>query len=149
MLIYAILLAALICLSRAQELLSVLAQQPSLSQFSSYLQKYPDLVETLNSGTFTGDDAHSQGCGFTANHWKSWLLATLLTNTTYANVTGGQRVKCTTIDGKPTVISGVQAASHIIHADVIFLGGLVHIIDEVLAIPLWVLGHGPRLDSTI
>ena len=77
MLSYAILLALFGCLSWAQELLSLLAQQPSLSRFSSYLQKYPDLVETLDGGTFTGDDAHPRGSGFAANNQKTWLLATL------------------------------------------------------------------------
>lgn len=65
-----------------------------------------------------------------------FLTPTLLTNTPYADVTGGQWVKCTTVDGKPAVLSGVQAASDITHADVIFLRGLVHIIDVVLTIPL-------------
>ena len=55
MLLYVFLLAALLRLLWAQELLSVLAEQPSLSQFTSFLQRYPDLVKQLNENKFTSE----------------------------------------------------------------------------------------------
>ena len=42
--------------------------------------------------------------------------ATLLSNPVYSNVTGGQRVELTSVNGKPTILSGVKAASHVVHA---------------------------------
>ena len=42
--------------------------------------------------------------------------ATLLSNPVYSNVTGGQRVELTSVNGKPTVLSGVKDASHVVQA---------------------------------
>jgi hypothetical protein len=62
--------------------------------------------------------------------------ATLLTNNNYTNVTGGQRVELTLIEDKTTILSGVKAESHLKEADIFFQGGLIHIIDSVLSIPI-------------
>jgi len=66
----------------------------------------------------------------------SQLVPTLLTNTSYTNVTGGQRVELLEQDGQPIFLSAVQAESKISHGDVLYVGGLVHIVDSVLQIPL-------------
>lgn len=61
---------------------------------------------------------------------------TLLTNATYANVTGGQVVKAQSAsDGGVVFTSGLLQESRVATADVEFDGGLVHIIDSVLTIP--------------
>jgi uncharacterized surface protein with fasciclin (FAS1) repeats len=62
--------------------------------------------------------------------------ATLLTNNNYTNVTGGQRVELTLIEDRTTILSGVKAESHLEEADILFQGGLIHIIDSVLSIPI-------------
>ena len=62
--------------------------------------------------------------------------ATLLTNASYTNVTGGQVVELTTINGKPTIVSGIKAESSITTPDIFFLGGLIHAISDVLTIPI-------------
>lgn len=60
---------------------------------------------------------------------------TLLTNATYANVTGGQVVKAQTEGSNVVFTSGLLAKSHVSTADVTFSGGVVHIIDSVLTVP--------------
>ncbi|KAI7783601.1 beta-ig-h3 fasciclin [Diaporthe eres] len=60
---------------------------------------------------------------------------TLLTNSTYTNVTGGQVVKAETEDNSVVFTSGLLRQSRVATADVTFTGGIVHIIDSVLTIP--------------
>lgn len=61
---------------------------------------------------------------------------TLLTNSTYTNVTGGQVVKAAMDDGGNVVFTtGLLSESVVTTADVAFTGGVVHIIDKVLTIP--------------
>jgi uncharacterized surface protein with fasciclin (FAS1) repeats len=62
--------------------------------------------------------------------------ATLLNNPLYANVTGGQRVEMMLENGAPTVLSGLKAPSHLLQPDILFQGGLIHILDSVLTIPV-------------
>ena len=63
--------------------------------------------------------------------------ATLLTNPLYANVTGGQRVEMMLSENnEPTILSGLKKASHIVTPNIFYQGGLIHIIDSVLTIPL-------------
>lgn len=61
---------------------------------------------------------------------------TLLTNATYTNVTGGQVVKAQAMNGGVAFTSGLLKQSHVTTADVTFSGGVVHIIDSVLTIPV-------------
>ncbi|KAG8159393.1 hypothetical protein KVR01_011054 [Diaporthe batatas] len=61
---------------------------------------------------------------------------TLLTNSTYTNVTGGQVVKAETEDNSVVFTSGLLRQSRVATADVTFTGGIVHIIDSVLTIPM-------------
>lgn len=61
---------------------------------------------------------------------------TLLTNATYTNVTGGQVVKAQSANGGVVFTSGLLAESHVTTADVTFTGGVVHIIDSVLTVPV-------------
>lgn len=60
---------------------------------------------------------------------------TLLSNTSYTNVTGGQVVQAQAMDGGVMITSGLLRESHVTTADVSFDGGVVHIIDSVLTIP--------------
>ncbi|KAJ4423308.1 hypothetical protein N0V82_002035 [Gnomoniopsis sp. IMI 355080] len=61
---------------------------------------------------------------------------TLLTNATFTNVTGGQVVKAQAVNGGVTFTSGLLKTSNVSTADVTFSGGVVHIIDSVLTIPV-------------
>lgn len=65
----------------------------------------------------------------------SQFIPTLLNNTFYTNVTGGQRVELVDSNG-PVVLSALKAESRIIQRDIFYVGGLIHIIDNGLQIPL-------------
>jgi uncharacterized surface protein with fasciclin (FAS1) repeats len=62
--------------------------------------------------------------------------ATLLSNTSYTNVTGGQRVEMMLDNDQPAIVSGIKAMSRIVRPDIFFIGGLIHVIDSVLTIPV-------------
>ncbi|KAE8450835.1 hypothetical protein EG329_005748 [Mollisiaceae sp. DMI_Dod_QoI] len=64
------------------------------------------------------------------------FLPTLLTNTTFTNVTGGQVVGGV-LNGKTVqLMSGLKEMSTVTTADIMFTGGIIHIIDTVLTLPL-------------
>lgn len=67
---------------------------------------------------------------------KAAFAPTLLTNTMYTNVTGGQVVEGVAKDGGVSIFSGGRAESKVSTADVTFDGGVVHVIDTVLTIPM-------------
>lgn len=60
---------------------------------------------------------------------------TLLSSQTYVNITGGQRIHLSLQDSKPTVLSGLKAASQLVESDIFYRAGFVHVIDSVLTIP--------------
>lgn len=65
----------------------------------------------------------------------SQFIPSLLTNTSYANVTGGQVVGARLDDTSVELISGLLSESEVTTADVAFTGGVIHVIDSVLTIP--------------
>ncbi|KAF2687184.1 FAS1 domain-containing protein [Lentithecium fluviatile CBS 122367] len=65
----------------------------------------------------------------------SAFVPTLLTNETYANVTGGQVVEAVTIGNETVFYSGLLQNATVSQANVNFTGGVVHIIDRVLTLP--------------
>ncbi|KAK5084133.1 hypothetical protein LTR70_007886 [Exophiala xenobiotica] len=153
-------------LAHAQDVLTVLGEQDGISQFTDILSQYTDLVDYLNTGVHTllvpTDSAIAQAKSSMPDVFAdnsntrtlveyhilkdthpsatfsntSQLVPTLLTNTSCTNVTGGQRVELLERDGQPIFRSAVQAESKISHGDVLYVGGLVHIVDSVLQIPL-------------
>jgi len=66
----------------------------------------------------------------------STFVPTLLTNETYTNVTGGQVVNAVAIGGNVTFYSGLQQNVSVVMADVNFTGGVIHVIDGLLALPV-------------
>jgi len=60
---------------------------------------------------------------------------TLLTNMTYANVTGGQVVGAKLNGTEVNIFSGLLQSSTVTTADLNFTGGVIHVIDEVLTLP--------------
>jgi uncharacterized surface protein with fasciclin (FAS1) repeats len=66
----------------------------------------------------------------------SAFVPTLLTNPQYTNVTGGQVVQAVERDGNVTFFSGLLANSTVSQADVNFTGGVIHIIDRLLVLPV-------------
>jgi len=65
----------------------------------------------------------------------SAFIPTLLTNSSYANVTGGQVVESILGHGNVSVISGLLQNSTVVQADQNFTGGTIHVINKVLTIP--------------
>jgi uncharacterized surface protein with fasciclin (FAS1) repeats len=63
------------------------------------------------------------------------FVPTLLSNATYANVTGGQRVEAMAMNDTVSFYSGFRAQSNVTKADLNFTGGVIHIINRVLTIP--------------
>ncbi|OHF03803.1 fasciclin domain-containing protein [Colletotrichum orchidophilum] len=63
------------------------------------------------------------------------FIPTLLTNETYTNVTGGQRVQAQTVDGNVTFYSALRENSTVTAGNVNFTAGTIHIIDKVLSVP--------------
>jgi uncharacterized surface protein with fasciclin (FAS1) repeats len=63
------------------------------------------------------------------------FVPTHLTNSTYANVTGGQRVEVMAMNDTVSFYSGFRAQSNVTKADLNFTGGVIHIINRVLSVP--------------
>ncbi|KIX03418.1 uncharacterized protein Z518_06970 [Rhinocladiella mackenziei CBS 650.93] len=154
------------CLAADQDILTILSQQTDIATFTGILEKFPDLVDILNQGTFSLLVPNDQAIAlYNADNpqleqdednlraivlyhitngthpsatfgLQPLFVPTLLTNSSYTNVTGGQVVEIASQDNKPTVVSGVKAVSHVVEADIFYIGGLIHIIDTVLTIPI-------------
>ncbi|KAI8624738.1 FAS1 domain-containing protein [Xylariaceae sp. FL1651] len=65
----------------------------------------------------------------------SVFIPTLLTNQSYTNVTGGQRVEAVLVDGNVTFYSAGKQNITVETANVNFTGGTIHIVKGVLSIP--------------
>lgn len=63
------------------------------------------------------------------------FIPTLLTNSSYTNVTGGQVVGGKTNGSDVLITSGLLQSSKVITANLNFTGGVIHVIDTVLTIP--------------
>ncbi|KAM7214768.1 Fasciclin-like arabinogalactan protein [Rhypophila decipiens] len=80
-----------------------------------------------------------QGVWFTSNFSTSSdspsIVTTLMNDTAYTNVTGGQRVAGNLVNGAISFQSGNQNSASVQQGDFNFTGGTIHIIDDVLTIP--------------
>lgn len=154
------------CFAADQDVLTILQQQSGISTFIGLLEQFTDLIDLLNQGSFSvlvpnnqalttfGDENADltndtdavrallqyhlvNGTHPSASFGVPPLFPpTLLTNPNYTNVTGGQVVELTSLNNQPTVVSGIKAESHIVEADILYAGGIIHILDSVLTIPL-------------
>ncbi|KAF2086722.1 Fasciclin-domain-containing protein [Saccharata proteae CBS 121410] len=77
------------------------------------------------SGTYTAEEITSTPA----------FLPTMLMNSSFTNVTGGQVVEAVTTDNTTYFFSGLLQNSTVVQADLNFTGGVIHIIDRVLTIP--------------
>ncbi|KAI1390497.1 FAS1 domain-containing protein [Hypoxylon trugodes] len=66
---------------------------------------------------------------------ESQFIPTLLTNTTYTNVTGGQVVEARLDNNNVTFFTALKENATIITPNVNFTGGTIHVIDSFLNIP--------------
>jgi uncharacterized surface protein with fasciclin (FAS1) repeats len=152
----------------AQDLTTLLSSQPSLSNLTTYLGLFPNLVQTLssltnitllapNNAAFSKLLNSSAGAALLSNDTSAIqalftyhvlngsysnfssmpaFVPTLLTPGMYANVTGGQRVEALSSGNSTSFISGALMNSTSTGMAMNFSGGVVHVVDEVLTIPL-------------
>jgi uncharacterized surface protein with fasciclin (FAS1) repeats len=64
------------------------------------------------------------------------FIPTLLTNATYSNVTGGQVVSAIADGDTVSFYSALKQQSNVTEANLNFTGGTIHIINQVLAVPM-------------
>ncbi|KAH6874435.1 FAS1 domain-containing protein [Thelonectria olida] len=64
------------------------------------------------------------------------FIPSLLNNQTYENVTGGQVVEGVAVDDGVSFYSALRAESNVTEANLNFTGGVIHIINRVLDIPM-------------
>ncbi|KAL9112029.1 MAG: hypothetical protein Q9227_003649 [Pyrenula ochraceoflavens] len=101
---------------------------------------YTSYNQTLSTDTFQALTQYSllQG-GFPTLSFSDTpqFIPSNLKNATYANVTGGQAVELVkNSDGKSQVVTGNKNISTISTSDIVCTGGIVHIIDDVMSIPI-------------
>ncbi|KAI1336371.1 FAS1 domain-containing protein [Xylariaceae sp. FL0016] len=66
---------------------------------------------------------------------SSMFIPTHLTNTTYTNVTGGQRVEARMVGDNVTFFSALKQNASVVQPNVNFTGGTIHIVNGLLSIP--------------
>ncbi|KAG9234229.1 putative Periostin [Amylocarpus encephaloides] len=70
------------------------------------------------------------------------FIPTMLMNSTYANVTGGQSVEVIRNGTNVTIYSGLVERSRVTMSNLNFTGGTVHVIDKVLTVPESIVSTG-------
>ncbi|PMD19229.1 Fasciclin-domain-containing protein, partial [Hyaloscypha hepaticicola] len=111
---------------------------PNNAAFSTFLSSTAGKAAASNSGLVEALlTYHVVNGTYPASAFKTTpaFVPTLLTNTTYANVTGGQRVEGLLNGTSVEIFSGLLSESTVVTADLNFTGGVLHIIDTVLTIP--------------
>ncbi|RMD44412.1 hypothetical protein DV735_g762, partial [Chaetothyriales sp. CBS 134920] len=119
-------LKSVVVLAPTDDALSTFAQQNpgqmSDSLQVSHLLEYHIVLDIYRSDAFA---------------LTPFFAATLLTDPAYANVTGGQVVELTVVNGSAAIVSGLKAVSFITTpSDIPFVGGVIHSISSVLTIPV-------------
>ncbi|KAE9362913.1 FAS1 domain-containing protein, partial [Stipitochalara longipes BDJ] len=139
-----------------------LSAHSELSSLSSLVNSLPHLVQQFNAAdnfTFLAPTNTAISSWLSINRTQDYIQASLqyhllngtypsasipntpifipsaLTNVSYCNVTGGQRVKAYN-EGQLTFDSGVNTTSNSISVDIIPFGGVIHTIDKVLELPI-------------
>ncbi|KAH6686897.1 beta-Ig-H3/fasciclin [Plectosphaerella plurivora] len=157
---------ALAAVASAQQLTQLLAQTNELSTLNSLLGQNPAITQMLaqmrditilapnnrafenfmraNPGAAQNPQAVTpllqyhviQGTVMSNQLTRQPVFATTMLRQPFANVTGGQKVELSLMDGRQGMaVSGFKKMSMITKADVRFDGGVVHIVDTVLTMP--------------
>ncbi|KAL0936192.1 beta-ig-h3 fasciclin [Colletotrichum truncatum] len=155
----------------AQKLEEVLEKQANLTTFRRLVKDHGDIFSKLPTSGVTqilapSDQAYLKGQGWDANKdeisvallygiingkisfdalfpGNSSIEDTLLTDSRYSNVTGGQSVLVTKSPNNEVVVtSGVAQRTTAIRTDITFDGGLIQIIDSLMVTPA-------RLEKTV
>ncbi|KAI9755044.1 MAG: hypothetical protein M4579_004447 [Chaenotheca gracillima] len=155
--------------AQQMNLTAALQGSPDLSNLTTYVGLFPDLLDTLASATnitilAPSNDAFAKllegpmGAAIMANDTDliqavltyhvlngtypasvvtdtGAFIPTLLTDSAYSNVTGGQVVEAIKSGDDVLFFSGLRANSTVTQADTNFTGGIIHVIDTVLTPP--------------
>lgn len=111
---------------------------PSNTAFETFLASPQGMAAGNNSGAVAALLQYHvvSGTYYALDFTSSPLfLPTLLTNETYTNVTGGQRIEAIRNGTNVSIYSGLVQKSSVTTPNLNFTGGTVHIIDHVLNIP--------------
>ncbi|KAM0326166.1 hypothetical protein ACHAQA_006761 [Verticillium albo-atrum] len=111
---------------------------PSNQAFEKFMRDHPDQAQMSNNPqAVTALLQYHVVMGMVMSNQLSAqpAFAQTLLNAPFANVTGGQHVELTLVDNRAMVLSGYKQMSMVTTADVMFSGGVVHIVDTVLSVP--------------
>jgi len=78
----------------------------------------------------------------------SVFIPTLLDNSTYSNVTGGQVVEAVRVGNDTVFYSGLLQNTTVTQGDLNFTGGVIHVVDRVLTLPISVLDTASAANLT-
>ncbi|RBQ83381.1 hypothetical protein VDGD_02646 [Verticillium dahliae] len=111
---------------------------PSNQAFDKFMRDHPDQAQMSNNPqAVTALLQYHVVMGMVMSNQLSAqpVFGQTLLNAPFANVTGGQRVELSLVDNRAMILSGYKQMSMVTTADVPFAGGVVHIVDTVLAVP--------------
>jgi transforming growth factor-beta-induced protein len=112
---------------------------PSNDAFTKFLAANPSAAQLVNNTTAVSAvlQYHVLNGMLMSGSFNTTpiFVSTLLTTPSFANVTGGQKVSLQLMNGMPTILSGFKQGSTVVKADVMFDGGVIHIVDTVLTVP--------------
>ncbi|KAF3351117.1 Histone H2B [Verticillium dahliae VDG2] len=111
---------------------------PSNQAFDKFMRDHPDQAQMSNTPkAVTALLQYHVVMGMVMSKQLSAqpVFGQTLLNAPFANVTGGQRVELSLVDNRAMILSGYKQMSMVTTADVPFAGGVVHIVDTVLAVP--------------
>ncbi|CZT04324.1 related to TGF beta induced protein ig-h3 precursor [Rhynchosporium agropyri] len=122
---------------------------PSNDAFSTYLNTPNGKLASSNPGQLTALLQYHvlMGTYMSSSLNTSIYAKSMLTNATYANVTGGQVVKLSKTGDAVLALSGNREMSKSTTKDVAFQGGVVHVLDKVLTMPM--MPSHSALDSNL
>ncbi|KAF3352964.1 Aldehyde dehydrogenase [Verticillium dahliae VDG1] len=110
---------------------------PSNQAFDKFMRDHPDQAQMSNNPqAVTALLQYHVVMGMVMSNQLSAqpVFGQTLLNAPFANVTGGQRVELSLVDNRAMILSGYKQMSMVTTADVPFAGGVVHIVDTVLAL---------------
>jgi len=120
---------------------------PSNNAFDKLLTENPTAVQMARDPALVAAllSYHVLGGTFTAKSFSTTpqFVPTLLAQAPFSNVTGGQKVELVLVPGarggntgNAAIISGFRRQSIVAATDIPFNGGIIHVIDTVLTVPL-------------
>jgi uncharacterized surface protein with fasciclin (FAS1) repeats len=151
--------------AQSMNLSAALGSNPNLSNLTQYLGLYPNIIQQLSNATNVtllapNNDAFTKALSGPVNvsdtslinavfsyhvldglypasaiTSKAAFIPTALVDSTYTNLTSGQRVEAIKAGKEVVFYSGLLQNSTVTQADTNFTGGVIHVVDNFLTIP--------------